>query len=300
MPAWGERHLRTLCDVALPSVMASAQAAGIRPRLIVTTHKDVKSEVEQIVAQTDLDHRVCGTDMMEFFGTHRSLGFIHAHALRNSKPGDAICFVNADNVVSIECFAAAAARFAQGKRMILTTGHRTLSQAYPPIAAKARDLLNWVWVNRHPWISDCIWGVGQTATPSMLHFVTADSVVTHAFHLHPFAVINDGRDLTFSGATVDDDLPMRFKPTEIHVVTEPDEMAMGEMSPEGPAGKYPRQDRVIDVGDVARWARVLTKVKRPQVNDRHKFNFLHRIVIQGSGVDLSDVPICAEILAAIK
>jgi hypothetical protein len=291
IPAWGERCVGCFLDVGLPAIKAALDHSGSKARFLVYTDQPQPLDAALASFQRTLRSPPSGVNQ------HRVLGRCHLHAVRSVKAGTVLAFINADNVPSIEAFAACERRIAEGKKLIMCAGTRTWAQARPPLNARSRDLLQWAWTNRHPWITDCIWGSGRSAQPATIHFERNGSVVTHGFHLHPFAVVIDGRKMDFAGATVDDDLPMRFAPHEIHVVTDADEMALAEMSPQHIPRLFNREGP-ISVESVQAWAHEQWPSGRPRVNAMHKFFFQHAIRIVGKD-DAGDAEPCAAILASI-
>lgn len=223
---------------------------------------------------------------------HGQLGEANRDALELARHGEAVALVNADMVGSVELFEAAERRFAEGKRCIVMTGTRTLSEQRPPVGAASRELLKWAWDHRHPWIKATTWGEGKTRTPSLLHFRQGETVVLHGFHLHPFAVIKE-KELVFPGVTTDQDLIEQFPREQVHIVTSPDEAGFAEMSPS--ERSFADQPKVIDAASVTDWA------TRPgRTTPTHRWLFTHRICLCGEDKDVGDAAVCAEILATIE
>jgi hypothetical protein len=282
-PAWGERCVDHFVNTVAPAIKFAASRISGRLRFIV--HTDSPARIDAALG-------VFGRQLLPVppgVTPHHSLGAAHRGAIASTALGEAIAFINADMVPSIECFAAAEARFQQGKRLVMTAGTRTLSTERPPIGSSARGLLSWAWQHRHPWIVGCTWGEGRTNLPSLLHFRSGGNVVLRGFHLHPFAVLKE-KDFGFRRDTIDHDLMDAFSKDEIHVVTDADELGFAEMSPRERDFGY---GRTISVQSIAAWA---TRGASPT----HRWLFQHRIVLAGKpGDEIGDTAICRQILAQL-
>jgi hypothetical protein len=226
------------------------------------------------------------------------LGYCHQQAISRANPSEAVAIINADFSISVETFSACEQRFAAGKKLIMAAATRTLSKHKPPIGAKSRDLLAWVWANRHPVMTEAIWGSGRSRTLSCLHFVDGDVVVVRAFHLHPIAFVRQA-GLSFAGITIDDGLIDCFARDEVHVVTDPDELALAECSPADYSGSGFR-DIVITPEHVALWANKVKGPNRVRVTAAHKWLFTHRISIKGAGKEIGDTAVAQEILGLLN
>jgi len=291
VPAWGDRCVRCFIEFGLPAIRAALKLAMHPAALHVYTDQPERLAT----ALAGLAYAFFPVPPRQ--GPHRMLGLVHGHALRNARRGDMLAFLNADHVPSVETFAACEARFAAGKRLIMCAGLRTTSDIGPPIGESSRALLAWNWRNAHIHTRECVWGAGRSDQPAILLFVNGEDVVLHAFHLHPVAVQMDGRDMAFRGHTIDDDLAMFFTRAEIHVVTDADEMALAEISPND-AARWRLYATPLMLRHVAKWAHQRFKNGRPYVNARHLWFFQHAIRIVGHG-DANERERVAEILSAV-
>lgn len=286
VPAWGERCLGLFERHVFPAVDAALRHARVcRPLFIV--HTDNAARLKPLfLGRYDVDFHAAPL-YAAGGGQHTMLGICQRDALAQAD-GKALALLTGDCVVSREFFAAAEAAFATGKKAIMSAGTRTVG-AYPPIGASAQELGRWAWDNRHPWISNLVYGEGKGENLSLVYFRLRDGVAMHGFHLGPVALLPHA-GLAFKGLTSDDDLAEQFTRDELHVVT--DEFALAEMSPFVPhAAINPRP--VVDRDKVALFA------SRSQMRWTHKWFFTHRIRIHGTCEDASDVPVCEEILALI-
>jgi hypothetical protein len=264
-PAWGDRCVKLACEVAIPAIkLALAQRSGGH-RFVV--HTDQPERMGAVLRGSE--HTLLPVPSGE--NSHYSLGNANRDAIRMARTGEAIAFINADMVPSIEAFSAAEHRFAEGKRLIMCASNRTLAAEYPPIGARARNLLRWGWEHRHPWIADCTFHAGRAAGPTVVLFERNGNVVMHGFHVHPFAALKEW-EFTFNLSTTDHDLIDAFPRAQVHFVTDPDELAFTEISPrEREFGQQPHRLGVLNIAGFA----------KPYVSLSHRWAFGHQIVIIG-------------------
>lgn len=281
-PVWGARCVDAFVERALPAIKAAAGGIGGRLRFVV--HTDQPFALTEALAGLERVVRPVPPGP----NAHHSAGLANREALDLARPGECVAFINADMVGSVEIFAAAERRFAQGKRLIMMAASRTLG-GEPPIGAASADLLDWTMRFPHPAIVECCWPTGRSVIPWCLYFERGDDVVLHGFHLHPFAVMKD-RHIAFQGATIDCDLADNFAREEIHLITDPTEAAFAELSP--PDRVFPLIPQPLTATDVATWARY-------HATPLHRWLFGQRIGIRGNAADLGDEIVCNQILAAI-
>jgi len=290
IPAWGKRCMDHFEFRTLPAIQAALAKLSPDDNVRFIVHTDQPERVQDCLGDWEVDLRPRPDTGID--NNHIRLGNAHREVLAKAKVGEAVAFINADMVCSVEAFAAAGARIKQGKKLIMCMGTRTAEDAgeYPPIGVSSRELLQWAWDHRHGWITGCIWGTGRTKSPTVLYFPLKDGVVLHAFHLHPFVVVKEHEALSFSKVTVDCDLVEQFPLHMIHVVTDADELSFAEISP----FDYQLAESPMSMSKdtVAAFARNVT-------NSTHRWFFSHRIVISGICSDMSEVPICSQILSSI-
>ncbi len=283
IPAWGDRHITALERAGLPAIKEAGRGLPGRLRFIV--HTDDPRRLGIAFRGQDVAFRQPPQEMNRYLrmsGCHRA-------ALEEVEDGECVALINADMVPSVEVFHAAEARYAEGKRLVISMGIRTMAgKELPPIAARAADLLRWSWSHPHTWTTDCIYESGHSRIPSVVFFEKDGNVIMHGFHLHPFAFIND-RPLTFS-TTADLDLAELFTADEMHIVTSADEMSFAEISPI--AKDLGRQTDNLTVKSIARWASHTLPL--------HQWQFGHPIAIIGDGSDIGDRAACAEIIEEIN
>lgn len=283
VPAWGERCVPLFIKYALPSIKAAMHGASGHVRFMV--HTDCPVQIGNALA--GLDHVILPVPPGR--EPHESFGRGHRKAIASALNGEAVALVNADMVWSVECFSAAEKRFRQGKKAIFVCSSRTLG-GVPPIGAKSADLLRWTMERAHPAVEEQFWGTGRTKVPSLLYFRNGDDICCQGFHLHPFAAIKDST-LAFNGVTCDTDLGEAYTDEQIHIVTDKDELAFAELSP--PSRTFGTTPHPLSVEYVGYWA------KRNAL-PAHRRMFAHAITLTGSGADIGNKKVCAEVLAAIQ
>lgn len=265
VPCWGERYRRNFIDRSLPALLAALAEAGIQDfRFIV--HTDDKWAIGRYLPACP----VKWLDVPPGKNAAEKLGNSDRIAIAEAGLGEAIVFVNSDMVMSREALVLAEKRFAEGKLFVTAHSVRTIDSR-PPIGVMSRELLNWGWTNRHRWVDDCIYGHGKVGGPAIVVFADQWDVVVHCFSLHSFA-LHKKRDIQFIGPTADEIIDA-FEPHEIHIVTEPDEMAIVEPSPADMA--Y----------DTSRWKLSKKRIIRfapVYASSRMCWQFSHQIVISGS------------------
>jgi len=291
IPAWGDRALDYFQTTSLPSVQEALRYAGIKDAQFIV-HTDDERRVRKLVG-----NQVTALQTPTFVSKYYALGACHQAAITRANPGDKIAIINADHCVSVELFEACERRFAEGKQLIMAAGTRTLSDKRPPIGVRSRDLLAWAWANRHPVITDAIWGTGHSPSLACIHFVEGDDeVVTRAFHLHPVAFVRHA-GLKFTGITIDDGIVDSFPRDRVHVVTDADELALAECSPADYF--FASRESQISIVAIARWAGKLKGPGHPRASAAHRWLLTHRIVIKGTGKDLGDNAVCNAVLGIL-
>lgn len=186
----------------------------------------------------------------------------------------AVALQNADHIISNDAYLACERRFDQGFKAVVCAGTRTVGPLFNepvPVDIGPADLLSWAMLRAHPIIQQSMYPDGKGAVPSVMYFSDGKNTISRSWHLHPLAVLKD-RDLKFEG-TIDSDLCECFLPSEIHVVTERNELAMAEISPM--TKRLPLLPNGMDHDYISWWA---TKHAKP----RHREFFKKRIVIEGS------------------
>ena len=287
VPAWGKHYVNLFLGPVLRSHRAAIERLRREFQNTVQVRYVVQTDAPVAIAKAlgDLELTLVPAPPSEKKrNPMRAMATAHAHAINGAAEYERVILLNADILVSVEAFAAAERQFRQGKKTIVCSGTRTIKpwlSSFKPM--KARELHRWSMNYAHPITKSCFWGEGMCHLPWGLYFRQGDSTVLRAFHLHPFAVVKD-RPLNFSG-TIDMDLVDNFSHSDIHIVTDADEMAIAEISP--PQKVLGDNPWPIDVGQIVAWA---LRGARPM----HWWNFRHRIIIEGDGAEVTEDEAVAE------
>lgn len=275
VPAWGDAYSKLFLGPVLRSHRAALDRLRqefhntIQVRYVVQT--DRPREVARLLG--DLDLTLVPTPPNLPANPFPLMCETHTRGLDEAKDGDRVVLLNADIMVSVEAFAAIERRFRQGKKAIVCAGTRTLlgPLTWAPGPLTARRLTAWTLRHIHPISRSCYWGSGTTSSPWTVYFHENGSTVLRGFHLHPLAVVKD-RPLTFTGS-VDLNLVDNYKFDEIHLVTDADELAIGEIS--GAWKTHPCTEWPFDIGQIVSWA------IRGAGGPMHWWNFRHRVTLRG-------------------
>lgn len=276
LPCWGEAYRKRFAEQCCPSWRAALSRLTGRVRFIIYTDDEAFCD---LFAGYEVDARVRKSENpQDYFGAFADC---HREALADARMGELVAIQNGDHILSVESLEAAERRLMSGKKLIMCAGTRTVGAIFgqPPVMPSA-DLLQWAMHFAHPIIQQSFYPTGRGVLPSVLYFRDdRGNVILRAFHLHPFAVLKD-RELDFAG-TVDRDLPDNFKPHEIHVVTDKNELAMAEISPM--SKRFPLRGYAMDDDYLLWWG-------AHNASPMHWHFFGHRIVIQGSADTDCDAP----------
>lgn len=280
LPAWGYEYVQRFLGHVLDShVDALANYDGDVRYLLYSDDPDrVGAEIARRTGRP-IEQRP-----LKRFNSHYSMLLrCHADALAHAR-GDIVVLTNADILLSAEAFAAIQARIGAGFKVVMCCGTRTDPKEAPPRPASGPALCEWAVKNMHQITKDLIWGEGCTTTPSFMYFRSGDSVVMRAFHLHPIGVLAD-REFQVE-KSIDWNLGNNVGRDEIHVVTDPAEMAMAEIS--APSKEFARLAQRYRMRDVLAWSVKAT-------NDLHWWLLQHSIRLTGT-VDCGDAGMILELM----
>ena len=283
VPVWGESYVRMFEEVAAPALLAAVALLDLLGQTVrFVIHTDAADRVRAALPGQAVEVRPVDAQP-----TYVALQHAQADALRSTPVGDHVVLLNADIVISGNFLVRCAEHFARGKRAVVLLGIRTVAGPEPPPpGAPPRDLLEWAWAHRHQIIRDLEWPGGTSLLPTNLFFAQGDTVVARGFHLHPAAVIKHAA--TEFRSTIDGDLLDHFPREDIHVVVDPDDCAMCEVSP--PSRRFPVRE-----GLGLNPARVAVSM-RSRASAMHCWLVTHRIGVAGSPCDCGDEGAVAEIL----
>jgi hypothetical protein len=255
----------------LYSIFAALQWAGIKDALFIVNTDDPRT-FHQAFGTVSFPVRYYSVpdNIAPGIESYNVFGCAHRQAINLAATGDRIALLCADMTVSQDAFAAAEARFAQGKKLIMAAASSTVGAA--PIAP-ARQLLEWSLDHLTPMCQELFWHEGRGSFPWCVYFRHSRGVDFRGFHLHPFAVVKHP-GLTFRGTTSDLYLSEEFPREQVHVVISPDELALVERSPADRA-----RPRGFKVGafSLTAWALAMG----PNFSPQHLWHFTHQITLRG-------------------
>ena len=281
--AWGERCVSLFTGPVLNSHADALSRFAGEVRYVVHTDRP---EVISAAVKTKTGRLVDVLPVVVQKNHYATARACQSEVIASLDRGDVLVLLNADILVSVECFEAISWRVAEGKKMVICCGTRTLPTRFPGRDIACNELLTWAMQNQHPITRECFYGTGTTDLPWAIYFKRGASTVLRGFHLHPLAVVND-RPLKFE-KSIDWNLAACFSNDEIYVVTGKNELALAEISPAERRAKS--LGRAFNAEDIIAWARQKTI-------PFHWWLFSHRIVIEGDDVDCGDDALLSELMA---
>jgi hypothetical protein len=285
VPAWGQRCVPLFINVVLPAIRPAMFRASGRVRFMV--HTDNPIPISEALG--DCEHEIRTLPALQpRQNAHHRMGMCNREAMAAAHLGEAVAFINADMVPSIEVFSAAEKAFKHGRRLVMMAATRTVGAHAPP-GLKSRELLLWTMQYRHPSIVDNFYGSGRSSVPWAIYFFDGRNVILHAFHLHPFAYLKE-REIAFNSATIDGDFVSNFSREQVHIVRRPDEAAFAEISPL--ERWFPSLPAPYDTNYIAKWAHT-------HASEMHCWFFTQPITIVGKARDLGGT-VCAEVMRKIE
>jgi hypothetical protein len=296
-PAWGKYNIGIACRFTIPAVLASLKESNFTD-VTFLIHTDDKVPFKEAIGQ----HKIRFMDLLPMTtpvglkdGKMPRLpdnywwAFKQAHKdAINVTPQGAICtLLNADVIVSRECFSYVERELTHGKKVVASVGIRTQIEDNngPPVGVSAKELFTWIWSHLHHISKECIWDKGCSHHPTILFFEDGENVEMRCFHLTPMFVLKD-RALTFKG-TIDDDLLAAYRDDEVRYITD-GAVAFAEISPnwkEHPCGKPLNVEGVLEF-----W-------RRRMMHPHYLRNFKQRMTVLGNPT--KDHPAIAQIIAGL-
>lgn len=278
LPAWGERCVDVFLRATLPALLAALPGLRGRPyEFAIWTDQPERVEA---VLPGDVPRRllpVPGPD-----GAFESLSNCHRAALAEARGTDRVLLLTADMVVSREALETCERHLASNRQLVCCAAMRAVEQPVVPIGAHGRDLLAWAWENRHPMTRDCTWPDGESYDVWRMYFEREGEVAARVFLPHPLACVPRGRATPFS-PTIDVNLTSNFSPGVTHMITQPEEGAVIELSPlDKEYLKTTTMRERLDAGGPSCPALIRCG------NARHRMFWGRRVVIRGAGGDCGD------------
>lgn len=272
VPVWGDRYLRVFHEVTFPALRRAMEHVS-NAKLIVYTDDPLNLQ------GVDVEYRsVPGPDR-----SFMSLSNAHRDAIRSAQLGDRLSLLTADLIVSSGSFTACEKRFERGYKLVCCAGMR-VDEAYPPPSTESgSELLAWGWKHRHPMTIECTWPDGHSYDLSRMYFTDGEAVCCHLTLPHPFAFIKGKKPINFA-PTIDVNVAANFMLDSICLITNPDEVAMIELSPRDKDFVLTQTMRARFDGNLA---------SNPSFiflgNDRHRRFFSRRIRICGNCTEDEEV-----------
>lgn len=291
LPGWGARCATLLVDRTIPAVFTALAYAGSPPATLLI-YSDVAIEAGALPDNVSVEVLpVPGPDR-----GFESLSNCHRDVLRRAGRSDKVLLLTADMVVSREVIKTCEVQFRVGKTLVCVVAPRTRQMAAPLEAgASGRELGAWAWANRHRMTRECTWPEGHSYDVWRMYFASdaGDEVVARAFLPHPLAAQPRGRRILFS-PTIDVNLAASFEMSATHLITDPDEGVVVELSPDDKEFVETCSMR----GRFDHPALPSCPQFVPCLNPRHRTFFQHRVVLVGTGASCGDEEVAARVLAS--
>jgi hypothetical protein len=253
VPVWGDFHRSMFRNLSYPSYRDQMRPGD---RLIVHGEPVDGIDAEYLPVPTGKGH-------------YERAATAHKQAIRIAC-GEPIVFVPPDNILSANALDAIRVRLDEGNQLVAACSIRVSEGAPWPRAFDPRSLIKWALQHPHEITRRSVWGNPVTSTcPSINLFRTDWGAVARCFHLHPLAMRTTNTNFT---GTIDGSLMAAFPVAKVHVVTDSDELAVVEVSPDDKAVGEPRH-RPITLDDLAQF-------RRHKVSPMHEFFFEHRICLK--------------------
>lgn len=292
VPVWGPRYVDIFTRVALPALrraITPLRKLGVSVTLLVHTTPEHSTEAlsANLEGVATVFRSVPSVDRS--FG---SLSAAHREALTLAQRGDRVCLLTADLVVSAPSLANAEAKFRAGATKLVCCAGMRVDEAFtPPDTESGRALLEWGWDHRHPMTQECTWPDGKSYDLWRMYFEKNGVVVCRLCLPHPIALVKDGRRINFA-PTIDVNVTANYTSSEVYLATDPDEIAMIELSPRD-------KEFLLTEPFAARLEQGLPSIPAmiPIMNPRHRRFFSQRIRIKGAGEDCGDEAVVAKLLA---
>ncbi len=249
---WGDNHTGLYLDVSLPTQLLpnNLPALAERPGTIYTIY--APADDAQRIRTSAAYRRLCemvSTRIVEIeLGgavAHEVLTECQKQAIREAETaGAALVFLAPDTVLADGAFATLARLADEGKKAVMVPGVRLTKESF--VAAflakfnrsgyglanvSPRDLVELALDHLHPTAKALFWPA-KVNWPSNLYWsLGREGFICRCFHLHPFMVVTDRRNVLFA-STIDGDYVEQagIADHEIYIVPDSDELAIFEIS----------------------------------------------------------------------
>lgn len=264
----------------MPALAAALE--GIRRPATLRVYTDQPSVVRDAWLQLNTGRRIDMFDVPGPDGSFESMSRCHRDTLDWGK-NDRVLLLTADMVVSREVLHTCEHQLNAGRQLVCCVALRALQDAPGiPVGVTGSDLLSWAWDNRHRMTRECTWPAGRSYDVWRMYFQEGEEVAARVFMPHPLAVAPRGRRLAFR-PTIDVNLVSNFSGAVTHMITDPGEGAVIELSP---ADKEFLETESMSTRMETRGPSCPAFVRC--TNKRHRFFFEKRVLIRGSGGDCGD------------
>lgn len=298
LPAWGDRCVGVLCRHTLPALLTALTAVD-RPKTLLVWTDQPERVLEALRPRIDVlgpgvevtINPVPGPD-----NAFESMSNCHRHALAVAQPHDRVLLLTSDMVVSREVVATCEAKLAAGARIVCCAAMRTSQEGADRLTTElagvdGRTLLEWAWENRHRMTRECTWPEGTSYDVWRMYFARDDEVAARVFLPHPLAVMPGGKTNLDFRPTIDVNLTSHFSRAVTYMITQPEEGAAIELSPD---------DKEFLITEPMR-VRFETRGPScppfiPTPNARHRMFFEKKVVIRGTGGDCGDGEVVGRVL----
>lgn len=278
VPAWGDAYVDKFKATALPTLqLAAANVVGER---LLVVHTDRPHQVAGMSSEVlPIEARAIHVSGDGYYVT---MSNAHRDVIAMARPGDAVVIMPADAVISANALAACAAAFARGKKVVAVCPVRAFDDAGRPPVEDPRALLEHAWLNRHHIVRNSTWpGDGGGHELHRIFFDGGADVVARQWLPHPLAFLADGRAVTFGNSPDLDLIGNNFRPDEVHVVTDPDEMAFVALEP---------RSRML-----APEPPISERLRGERLSPLQLWMLSHRVCIRGRDVALGDAAAVAHL-----
>lgn len=288
VPVWGDRYLRIFEQAAWPALKVALDNLNKSHQIYIHTDMENDDRLRNLMAgHHSVFHIVVGPDR-----AFQSLTDAHSQVIAGAPFGTKVCLLTADLVLSNNSLKNADAKLTGGAtQVVCVAGMRACEEELPPVGMSGRDLLAWGWEHRHPMTRDSTWPDGKSYDVWRMYFEKDDEVACRLCLPHPLAFVRTGKSYYFF-PTCDVNLIANFGHQEIHLVTDPDEAAMIELSPK--EKEYLLTESMLHRYNTG--GPSLPPFWRTD-NERHRFLFRQKIIIKGTGGDCGDDMVVRKILS---
>ena len=277
IPVWGDRYLDILERATLPALRLALAKLGQSATLVV--HTDQPERVTKAAEGLTLKlYDVPGPD-----NAFESLSQAHRHVLQMAQAEQRVCLLTADLVMSSQMLFSCEELFKHGKSLVCCMGMRVDDAVMPPNTESGHELLAWGWEHRHPMTRESTWPNGRSYDVWRMYFEQGDEVACRLSLPHPIALVKKRNARIQFYPTIDVNVTHNFSPGVTHLIIEPHEGALIELSPQDKEFIYTESmlDR-LEKGLPSCPAFVRF------TNPRHRGFFQKQIIIKGSGGDCGD------------